>query len=259
MPGRRGRRACALRIAPGARRSRGADGRRPSGDAADILEFQVAMLEDESLADAGLRRDRWRAPTRPPPGPRRSTPRSPTTRRPRTTISAPAAPTCATSATASCARSAGAAPTTAAPPGAVLFGRDLTPDRFLADRLVGRAAASCCSDGSPPSHVAMLARARGVPMLVGVGGARRRPATISRSLDAEHGRRHRARPTPRRGTSSSRPRRAARAAAATRRAAQLRRAGGHRRRRRASTVLVNVADPADVDAHRYRRPATASG
>ena len=44
------------------------------GDGADILEFQIAMLEDDALADAGLRRDRRRAPTPTPPGARRSTP-----------------------------------------------------------------------------------------------------------------------------------------------------------------------------------------
>lgn len=54
------------------------------------------------------------------------------------------------------------------PPGAVMIGRDLTPSRFLAiDWSKGGAIA--LSDGSPSSHVAMLARSRGVPMTVGLG------------------------------------------------------------------------------------------
>ncbi len=56
----------------------------------------------------------------------------------------------------------------AAPEGAILVAHDLTPSRFLAfdwTRLGGAALA----DGSAASHVAMLARARGVPLLVGLG------------------------------------------------------------------------------------------
>ncbi|MCX5494191.1 phosphoenolpyruvate--protein phosphotransferase [Kaistia dalseonensis] len=54
------------------------------------------------------------------------------------------------------------------PPGAVIIGRDLTPSRFLAiDWTQGGAIA--LSEGSPSSHVAMLARSRGVPMAVGLG------------------------------------------------------------------------------------------
>lgn len=52
-------------------------------------------------------------------------------------------------------------------PGAILLGRDLTPSRFLAlDWSKGGAIA--LSEGSPSSHVAMLARSRGVPMVVGL-------------------------------------------------------------------------------------------
>lgn len=54
------------------------------------------------------------------------------------------------------------------PPGAVLLARDLTPSRFLAtDWSKGRAIA--LTEGSPTAHVAILARARGVPMAVGFG------------------------------------------------------------------------------------------
>jgi phosphotransferase system enzyme I (PtsI) len=56
------------------------------------------------------------------------------------------------------------------PHGAVIAGDDVTPSRFLAvDWSKGGAIA--LFGGSPSSHVAMLARARGVPMIVGLGAA----------------------------------------------------------------------------------------
>jgi phosphotransferase system enzyme I (PtsI) len=56
----------------------------------------------------------------------------------------------------------------AAPPGAILTGEDVTPTRFLeTDWSTGGGLA--LSGGSATSHVAMLARARGVPMVVGLG------------------------------------------------------------------------------------------
>jgi phosphoenolpyruvate-protein phosphotransferase (PTS system enzyme I) len=54
------------------------------------------------------------------------------------------------------------------PPGAILLSVDLTPSRFLeTDWRHGGGIA--LTSGSPASHVAMLARARGVPMVVGLG------------------------------------------------------------------------------------------
>lgn len=54
------------------------------------------------------------------------------------------------------------------PSGVVLVAEDLTPSRFLAtDWSAGGAIALAA--GSPTSHVAMLARSRGVPMVVGLG------------------------------------------------------------------------------------------
>jgi phosphotransferase system enzyme I (PtsI) len=56
----------------------------------------------------------------------------------------------------------------AAPPGAILVGEELTPTRFLeTDWSLGGGVA--LSRGSAASHVAMLARSRGVPMIVGLG------------------------------------------------------------------------------------------
>ena len=54
------------------------------------------------------------------------------------------------------------------PEGAILLAQDLTPSRFLALdwTMIGGAA---LANGSAASHVAMLARARGVPLLVGLG------------------------------------------------------------------------------------------
>jgi phosphotransferase system enzyme I (PtsI) len=55
------------------------------------------------------------------------------------------------------------------PSGAIIAGTDLTLSRFLAiDWTWG--GAILLTEGSPTSHVAMLARARGVPMIVGIDG-----------------------------------------------------------------------------------------
>ena len=54
------------------------------------------------------------------------------------------------------------------PPGSVLVARDMPPSRFLAvDWSAG--GAILLVGGSASSHVAMLARSRGVPMVVGLG------------------------------------------------------------------------------------------
>jgi phosphotransferase system enzyme I (PtsI) len=55
------------------------------------------------------------------------------------------------------------------PPGSVVFADDLTPSRFLATDWTG--GAIVLANGSPTSHVAVLARGRGVPMVVGVAAA----------------------------------------------------------------------------------------
>ena len=56
--------------------------------------------------------------------------------------------------------------------GAILIGDDVPPSLFLeADWSKGGAIA--LRQGSPSSHVAMLARARGVPMVVGLGDINR--------------------------------------------------------------------------------------
>jgi phosphotransferase system enzyme I (PtsI) len=58
-------------------------------------------------------------------------------------------------------------PANETPPGAILGGDDITPSQFLAADW-SRGGGIVLRQGSAASHVAMLARARGVPMLVGV-------------------------------------------------------------------------------------------
>lgn len=129
-----------------------------------------------------------------------------------------------------------------APPGAILFGEDIAPTRFLAtDWSAGGGIA--LSKGSSASHVAMLARSRGVPMVVGLGSAAQDVAGLA-LLDAEHGGIV-LRPTAsdiegfRKSSTAYSERRRSAEGAVTRPAAT---ANGIPVR-----VLVNVADPDDVE------------
>ncbi len=71
------------------------------------------------------------------------------------------------------------------PPGAILYGHDIAPTRFLeTDWSLGGGIA--LRKGSSASHVAMLARARAVPMVVGLGHSANGFAGRA-LLDAEHG------------------------------------------------------------------------
>ena len=74
---------------------------------------------------------------------------------------------------------------TSVPAGAILHGDDIAPTRFLqTDWSTGGGIA--LKSGSSASHVAMLARARGVPMVVGLGPAAN-GVSGEALLDAEHG------------------------------------------------------------------------
>jgi phosphotransferase system enzyme I (PtsI) len=153
------------------------------GDAADILEFQIAMLEDDALtgpafaaiasghsADSAWRQaldaeiagyetsdqDYFRA-------------RAADMRDIRDRVL----------------RALTEDGETAAPAGAIFYGEDIAPTRFLeTDWSSGGGIA--LKSGSAASHVAMLARSRGVPMVVGLGDS---PAHLAGAalLDAEHG------------------------------------------------------------------------
>ncbi|WP_257165490.1 phosphoenolpyruvate--protein phosphotransferase [Bradyrhizobium sp. SRS-191] len=57
-----------------------------------------------------------------------------------------------------------------APAGAIVVARDLAPSAFLSVDWT-KGGGIVLGDGSPTSHVAMLARGRGVPMVVGLGPA----------------------------------------------------------------------------------------
>ncbi|TPJ16745.1 phosphoenolpyruvate--protein phosphotransferase [Mesorhizobium sp. B2-3-14] len=73
----------------------------------------------------------------------------------------------------------------AAPSGAILYGEDIAPTRFL-ETDWSHGGGIALKAGSTASHVAMLARSRGVPMVVGL----REPLTAVADmalLDAEHG------------------------------------------------------------------------
>ncbi len=65
-------------------------------------------------------------------------------------------------------RLSGAPPIPTVAPGAVIVARDLPPSVFLAIDW-SRGGGIVLGDGSPTSHVAMLARSRDIPMVVGTG------------------------------------------------------------------------------------------
>lgn len=73
-----------------------------------------------------------------------------------------------------------------APPGAILCADDIAPTLFLRTNW-RRGGGIALARGSPASHVAMLARSRGVPMVVGLGEALTGTAGFA-LLDGEHGR-----------------------------------------------------------------------
>lgn len=82
-----------------------------------------------------------------------------------------------------------------APAGAIFYGEDLAPTRFLETDWSGGGGIALKA-GSTASHVAMLARSRGVPMVVGLGAVGLGVGGLGHSsanpagtalLDAEHG------------------------------------------------------------------------
>ncbi|HEX3346663.1 MAG TPA: putative PEP-binding protein [Acetobacteraceae bacterium] len=131
----------------------------------------------------------------------------------------------------------------AVPGGAVVAAADLPLSRFLAiDWREG--GAIVLTGGSPASHVAMLARARGVPMVVGVGGSAAALAGCEVLVDAEA------------GEVVLEPGEASRAAFAARIGAQAAVVGAHAafRTRPAATadgvavsVSLNIADVAELE------------
>jgi phosphotransferase system enzyme I (PtsI) len=137
------------------------------GEVADILEFQVAMLEDDALAEgaydaisAGIAADHaWRS-----------------------ALDAEISGYRAAEDEYFRARAAdltdirdrvlahlnGTSPLAEITGGSIVAGDDISPTTFLAADWT-RGGAIALAAGSPSSHVAMLARARGAPMVVGLG------------------------------------------------------------------------------------------
>jgi len=144
---------------------------------------------------------------------------------------------------------AGKTETSTLPPGAILAADELPPSRFLAlDWSQGGAVA--LARGSPTSHVAMLARARGVPMAVGLGaellrvaGGAAQPREKTAAIDGGRGVVVIGPGPERRAEMSALKAREdeARAVAATYRDTMAQTQDGTRIR-----VLINVADPAEL-------------
>jgi phosphotransferase system enzyme I (PtsI) len=212
-------------------------------DGADILAFQIAMLEDEALSEAalaaigaGVSADRaWRSALDSEIG------------------DYEAAEDMHFKARASDLRDirdrvagilSGVATDLRLPPGAILVGEDLTPSRFLStDWSSGGGIA--LTRGSASGHVATLARARGVPMIVGValdlGGIGQRTNALIDGANA---------------TLTIDPEDATREDFAAReRAARTSRSAAEQFRTRPAltadgtpiAVYINVADPAEVE------------
>ncbi len=129
-----------------------------------------------------------------------------------------------------------------APAGAILTGEDIAPTRFLATDW-SQGGGIALTKGSSASHVAMLARSRGVPMVVGLG---EEPAegNATALLDAEHG----VLLIGAGGGEADAFRRAAHAFATRRRLAESHLRGPAKTADGTPVrVQVNIADPADVE------------
>jgi phosphotransferase system enzyme I (PtsI) len=137
------------------------------GEVADILEFQVAMLEDDALADAayvaiasGAAADHaWRAALDAEIAGYRSAEDEYFRARAGDLIDIRDRVLGHLSGADTAARITG---------GSIVAADDITPSAFLAADWT-RGGAITLAAGSPSSHVAMLARARGAPMVVGLG------------------------------------------------------------------------------------------
>ena len=140
---------------------------RSNQEAAEILEFQVALLEDDALAEAafvaiaeGVAADlAWRRAMREEIAGYENSDDEYFRAR-----AADLYDICDRVV----AHLAGSAIEASVPPGAIVTAQDLTPSRFLAIDW-SRGGALALTAGSTTSHVAMLARSRGIPAIVGLG------------------------------------------------------------------------------------------
>jgi phosphotransferase system enzyme I (PtsI) len=137
------------------------------GEVADILEFQVAMLEDEALADAAFKAIStgtaadlaWRAALDAEIAGYRSAEEEYFRARAADIVDIRDRVLAHLSGVDTVARIAG---------GSIVAADDITPSAFLATDW-SHGGAIALAAGSPSSHVAMLARSRGAPMVVGLG------------------------------------------------------------------------------------------
>ena len=137
------------------------------GEVADILEFQVAMLEDDALADAayeaisaGVAADHaWRSALDAEIAGYRAAEDEYFRARAADIVDIRDRVLAHLSGVDTVARITG---------GSIVAADDITPSAFLAADW-SRGGAIALAAGSPSSHVAMLARARGAPMVVGLG------------------------------------------------------------------------------------------
>jgi phosphoenolpyruvate-protein phosphotransferase (PTS system enzyme I) len=137
------------------------------GEVADILEFQVALLEDDALAEAaynaiagGVAADQaWRSALDAEIAGYRAAEDEYFRARAADLVDIRDRVLAQLSGEDTIAKISG---------GSIVAGEDITPSTFLAADWT-RGGAIALAAGSPSSHVAMLARARGAPMVVGLG------------------------------------------------------------------------------------------
>jgi len=137
-----------------------------SGDAADILEFQLAMLEDgtfteaaaELISSGAVAYEAWKSVLEDEIETYQSSDDAYFKAR-----SADLSDICQSVLSVLSGEAAQSIPA-----GAIHVDRDIAPTRFLAHDW-SRGGGVVLREGSVTSHVAMLARARGVPMIVGIG------------------------------------------------------------------------------------------
>ena len=217
--------------------------RRPA-KRADILEFQLAMLEDDDAVAAGLRRDRRRHARGRRLGEALDAEIAGYEASDDEYFRARAADLEGHPRRGACGahrrRTAGAAP-----PGAILFGEDITPTRFLAtDWSRRRHRAIARQPGEPCRDAGALAR-RADGRRAWRGAARRVDGDAL--LDAEHGR-HRARPDAGDVAAISQCAAPPMASAARNAPMASRSSRPRPRTARRCACMINVADPAEVDA-----------
>jgi phosphoenolpyruvate-protein phosphotransferase (PTS system enzyme I) len=213
------------------------------GEVVDILEFQVAMIEDDALAEGayhaileGTAADQaWRAALDAEIAGYRAAEDEYFRARTADLVDIRDRVLAHLSGADTVAEIAG---------GSIVAGEDITPSAFLAADWT-RGGALVLAAGSPSSHVAMLARARGAPMVVGVGPLSWKGRTPALALvDGDTGtvifdpEPETRRMFELRMASAN----AVRAAAEAGRTEPARTAGGRR-----ISILLNVAGPEDID------------